>query len=321
MESALSFSFDQHGMHSRFGNCAWQRFVPTQRLSLFVDNFQIMRISEAGDLPRLLPGSGALLCFPLAASVQLQDLHAARMQRFAAPFLVVNRHAVLDILSEVALELVVVSFRPGRLRYFAPASFAELQDRLTPASELWGNERMSTLHERLGLANTPAQRVALLEAFLDTCLPQRCDARLDVLQDCLYLAPDTRIGSLAAEGGWSLRHFERLFTQAYGVTPKYFARVARLQQVARHMALGVQPGVAAAVMEAGFYDQPHFIHELQRLSGLRPKDFVRGLCERPHFYNPQAIPGYRRMLRAALGDARFSSLSQRLGAAAPRNSS
>lgn len=312
MQPALSFSFDRHGMHSCLGNCEWQRFTPNQRLGLFVDNFQIMGIRDAGQLPRVLPGSGALLCIPLGAALQVQDLHAGRTARFAAPFLVVNRHAVLDIESASAAELVVVTFRPGRLRYLVPASFAELQDRLTVASELWGTTRMACLQECLNLAAGPEARVALLEQFFEACLPHRCDARLDVLQDCLYLAPDTRISQLAAEGGWSLRHFERLFTQAYGVTPKYFARVARLQQVARNLALGTSANVAGAVMDAGFYDQPHFIHELQRLSGLRPVEFARGLRERPHFYNPQAIAGYRRLLRRSVGESRLAALNSRL---------
>lgn len=312
MQSALSLSFDHHGMRSCLGNCTWQRFTPTQRLGLFVDNFQIMGISGAGELPRVLPGSGALLCIPLGAPLQVQNLHAGQAMRFSTPFLVVNRHAVLDIHSPAAAELVVVTFRPGRLRYLVPASFAELQDRLTVASELWGSGQMACLQERLSLTDTPEQRIALLERFFESCLPSRCDARLDVLQDCLYLAPDTRISQLAAEGGWSMRHFERLFTQAYGVTPKYFARVARLQQVARNLALGTSPNVAGAVMDAGFYDQPHFIHELQRLSGLRPVEFARGLRERPHFYNPQAIPGYRRMLRHSVGESRLAALNSRL---------
>lgn len=287
--------------HSQLGACAWQRWVPGAALNLFADNFQIMRMQAAGELPRVLPGSGALLCIPLGSAVEVRDMHAGLSRRFDQAFVICNRHAVLDLVCDAALELIIVTFRPGRLRYLVPASFAELQDRFTPACELWGAGRIAELHERLNLETPAASRVRLLEAFLQASLPPRCDARLDMLQDCLYLAPDTRIGALAEQGGWSLRHFERLFAQAYGVSPKYFARVARLQQVARNMALGLAPNVAGAVMDAGFYDQSHFIHELQRLAGLRPQDFSHGLRERPHFYNPQAIPGYRRLLRNSLG--------------------
>lgn len=287
-------------MHSRLGACAWQRCVPGERLLPFADNFQIMRMDAAGELPRILPGSGALLCIPLGGSLQVQNIHASQTRHFTQPFVICNRHAVLDLSCAAPLELIILTFRPGRLRYLVPASFAELQDRITAADELWGSTCIAKLCERLATHGSVSARVALLEAFLEAQLPARCDTRLDLLQDSLYLAPQTRISTLAEQGGWSLRHFERLFLQAYGVSPKFFARVARLQQVARNMALGLAPNVAGAVADAGFYDQPHFIHELHSLASLQPTDFSRNLCERPHFYNPQALPSYRRLLRNSL---------------------
>ncbi|MDQ7990670.1 MAG: AraC family transcriptional regulator [Candidatus Dactylopiibacterium sp.] len=306
--------------HSRLGACAWQRFAPGPRLALFADNFQIMRMHAAGELPRVLPGSGALLCIPLGGELFLQNLHAQRRERLARAFVICNRHAVLDLVCDAPVELLIATFRPGRLRYLVPASFAELQDRFTAADELWGAGELARLCEQLAASPDADLRIARLEGFLERHLGTRADARLDVLQDCLYLAPDTRISRLAAEGGWSLRHFERLFTQAYGVTPKFFARVARLQQVARNMALGLAPNVAGAVMDAGFYDQPHFIHELHRLAGLSPADFSRGLRERPHFYNPAALPRYRQQLRHTLADSELSRINLRLArpGAAPR---
>lgn len=300
MQARLDPKTAPDAMHSRLGACAWQRFVPSPRLAPFADNFQIMRMEAAGELPRVLPGSGALLCIPLGGSLYLQDLHRALRLSFEQPFVICNRHAVLDLSCSRPLELIILTFRPGRLRYLVPASFAELQDRITAAAELWGQARIAELCERLILTASAAARVALLEGFLEETLPTRCDVRLDVLQDSLYLAPHTRISALAEQGGWSLRHFERLFTQAYGVSPKYFARVARLQQVARNMALGIAPNVAGAAADAGFYDQPHFIHELRSLASLQPADFSRHLCERPHFYNPLALPGYRRLLHSSL---------------------
>ncbi|MFT3735401.1 MAG: helix-turn-helix domain-containing protein [Rhodocyclaceae bacterium] len=259
-----------HGL--RAGQC----FTPDARLLQFADNFQLVSRDAAGALPRILPGSGALLCIPLGGTLQLHNLHSGTRSQFTTPFVICNRHTVLDLACDGALELIIVAFRPGRLRYLVPASFSELQDRFTCAAGLWGNARCSTLQERLALCRDNGMRMALVGEFLETCLPAQCDARLDRLHDLLYLAPETRITDLATQGGWSLRHFERLFAQAYGVSPKYFARVARLQQVARNMALGLAPNVAAAVMDAGFYDQPHFIHELQSLASLRPVELRTG---------------------------------------------
>ncbi|MDR3413824.1 MAG: helix-turn-helix transcriptional regulator [Formivibrio sp.] len=269
-----------------------QRCRPPPELATYIDNYLLLDINALGaDLPRLLPSAGAICFFFYGTSLTVRNLHTGTQETSTDSFLICNRHHVLDLSANGATGLMVINFRPGRLRYFTDASFSELQDHLTSTTDLWG-ARASEVPDKLAEAHTFAECASILSEFFLKVLKERQATRLDLMLDLLYLSPATRIAELAEQGGWSLRHFERQFASTYGVTPKYFARVARMQQVARRLALEPGAGTLESALDAGFFDQSHFIHELTKLAGLSASELARGVRERPHFYNPKALQWY-----------------------------
>ena len=269
-----------------------QRCRPPPELAPYIDNYLLLDITTARtDLPRILPSAGAICFFFHGAALTVKNLHADIEDRRSESFLICNRHHVLDLSAHGATSLIVINFRPGRLRYLTETSFSELQDRITTTRDLWGS-RANEIPERLAHARDFSACAQILSDFFLQVLKAREATRLDLLLDLLYLTPSTRIADLAEQGGWSLRHFERQFSATYGVTPKYFARVARMQQVARKLALEPGANTLNSALDAGFFDQSHFIHELDRLAGLSGSELARGVRERPHFYNPKALQWY-----------------------------
>jgi AraC-like DNA-binding protein len=91
------------------------------------------------------------------------------------------------------------------------------------------------------------------------------------LRACRMLAApeDARIASLARSFGVSTRTLERRFVAAVGLSPKRFARIARMQ---RSLAALARPRVRAVDVanELGYSDQAHFTRELAALAGVRP---------------------------------------------------
>ncbi|HSD39805.1 MAG TPA: helix-turn-helix transcriptional regulator [Rhodocyclaceae bacterium] len=274
-----------------------ERAHPTPALEPFIDNFQVVTLPHGGPLPRVLPGTGALCFFPLRGSLTVTNLHAAKQQVISEPFLICNRHQVLDFSTVGPARFLVVTFRPGRLRYFTSTGFADLQDRVSSAADLWGEGIKRVTAQLVGTPNA-GECVAQVSELLLRLLRGQSEMRLDLLMDTLYLSPGTRISDVAEGAGWSLRHFERLFTSTYGVSPKFFARVTRLQRVARKLALDPVTSLSSSALDAGFFDQSHFVHELRKLAGISPAELARGVRDRPHFYNPKSIDAYVAMLRS-----------------------
>jgi len=73
-----------------------------------------------------------------------------------------------------------------------------------------------------------------------------------------------------SEFGLSGRQLRRLSQLYLGLRPRDFARVLRFQKTVKSLSMGNNKTVWAD----HYYDQPHYIREFKRLSGLTPAKFV-----------------------------------------------
>jgi AraC-like DNA-binding protein len=83
------------------------------------------------------------------------------------------------------------------------------------------------------------------------------------------------VGDLAAEIGWSRRHFTNRFRAGIGLAPKVAARVLRFQRASRLLATGVPAASVAA--RCGYTDQSHLVREFRALAGCTPRAYVAEL--------------------------------------------
>ncbi|MEO8751570.1 MAG: AraC family transcriptional regulator [Casimicrobiaceae bacterium] len=82
---------------------------------------------------------------------------------------------------------------------------------------------------------------------------------------------EERIAGLARRLGVSSRTLQRRFLDGVGLTPKRFARIARMQQGLRLLALP-EASAASVAHTLGYADQAHLTRELMALAGVRPGD-------------------------------------------------
>jgi AraC-like DNA-binding protein len=78
--------------------------------------------------------------------------------------------------------------------------------------------------------------------------------------------------------GLSARHLRRLTAQYLGLSPREFSKVLRFQQTLRLMNGEHRPSRWARF----YYDQPHFIREFKKMSGVTPREFRNSSV----LYNP-----------------------------------
>jgi AraC-like DNA-binding protein len=86
---------------------------------------------------------------------------------------------------------------------------------------------------------------------------------------------DVSIGALAADIGWSRRHFTTRFRAEIGLAPKVAARVLRLERARALLARGTPAGLVAA--RCGYTDQSHLVREFRALAGCTPNSYVAEL--------------------------------------------
>jgi len=90
------------------------------------------------------------------------------------------------------------------------------------------------------------------------------------------LRGNVAIQELADAAGLSLRHFQRRFRALTGINPKYYARICRIGHVVHRKELEPEASWTTLALEAGYSDQPHFIHDFKELTGTLPSEFLRG---------------------------------------------
>ncbi len=258
---------------------------PTTQLRAYIDRYW----GWEGDHPlppRLPPGTGSECVFHYRSPYLIDGQVSPRA------VLLCLRTRAIAIDGNGPLGFVAVRFRGGSLRHFCGRPLAHFHDQQLPAHAVWGDsaERLS---DQLAQANGPAARAAALDQFFLARLGQHEDRSgrgLDALLDQLYYAPGTSIDALAGQSGWTRRHFQRKFTDTYGLGPKQFARIARLGHTLRLLALSPDLPALDAALRMGYFDQPHFIHEVRTLTGSTPHTIVTGMREKSHFYNPPSRP-------------------------------
>jgi AraC-like DNA-binding protein len=149
-----------------------------------------------------------------------------------------------------------------------------LANRLVPVDDLLGSFA-GELTERLAAAETAGMRHAVAQRLLarrlcdDHTTPPEVAHALGRLR-ATYGA--VRVETLASEVGWSRRHLAARFREAVGLTPKALARLIRVEHAARRVRAG-EP-LAEVAYAAGYADQPHFIRDFSRVTGMTPGEFA-----------------------------------------------
>lgn len=165
--------------------------------------------------------------------------------------------------------------KPGWSTPLLGVGASHITDRYVDIEDLWGHagrdllaallrtDDLGELVERVGGAF--AKRFELATEPAAAGLARRA-ARL-------FEDPSVRVEHVAARLGVTSRHLRRAFADHIGVTPRDFARSARLQ---RALDLSARSSSWLRVaLDAGYYDQAHLNADFRELVGLTPRAFAR----------------------------------------------
>jgi AraC-like DNA-binding protein len=175
----------------------------------------------------------------------------------------------------VSTAWVGVRFWPGRALPFLGVPASELRDIRVDIGELWP-EREAVLDALRG-ADLPALLDSfqqLLQRRLRHSLP--VDGTVDeAVRAILRSQGNLSIAALAPALGVSRQHLARRFAMHVGVSPKVFARVARVRRAIAKARVAAHVDWARLALETGYYDQSHLAGEIRELTGRAPSQWIR----------------------------------------------
>ncbi|GAB3500051.1 AraC family transcriptional regulator [Amycolatopsis cihanbeyliensis] len=153
---------------------------------------------------------------------------------------------------------------------------AELSGYVVDLADL-GPGRLATLPERLADAPGWRRRFAILDEVLraESAGVAAPAPEIDWAWRRLCAARGLlRVDALAAEVGWSRRHFGERFRRELGLPPKQAARVLRFERAGELLRRHGRLDLAELAVTSGFYDQAHLTNEWRALAGCSPGAWI-----------------------------------------------
>lgn len=244
---------------------------PSPDLAPFVRRIEIVEASEAATRV-LFPEPGLLLGIRFAGKAVLQgDGGARELPRSTVTGM---RGTVRRMHTAAEGGIVVVKFRPeGAAALFEPP-LHESYGAILPLADWFRASEVGILEERLAEAPDHSARITVVEAFLRERLrDHRADPLIGAAVEKIHRAPgEIRIARLADELGLSVDALEKRFRRAVGCSPKQFASILRMRKVVRGLRSGMS--LTELALEAGYYDQSHFIRHFRAMAGMSPRRFL-----------------------------------------------
>ncbi|MDR6535990.1 helix-turn-helix domain-containing protein [Variovorax soli] len=174
---------------------------------------------------------------------------------------------------------VSVTLRPGAVADLLGVPAGELAGTAVPLEMLWQGQGMQLL-ERMAEAPDDAARVARLQAALQRRVTgdRRASAAQQAATHAARLIATSGgrrpLREVAAAVGVGERRLQQLFHAQVGLSPRAWARLARLHDCLRGLRGQAAPDWAAVAIEHGYYDQSHLANEFRTLCGLTPTEFL-----------------------------------------------
>lgn len=190
------------------------------------------------------------------------------------------------------LGVCMVGFQPWGLQPFMEEPLRAFIDRNVELSAVFsGTEE---LERTVRAASDASARIQCIERYLLTKLrrPALDEEMVRSATAIMEAKGRVRVQELADGIGLSRRQYLRRFQDACCVEPRFFIQLVRFQSTFEAMDQhGTTPDWLAIALDAGYYDQAHFINAFRSFTGLSPTEYLEQMHRTDH---GQLFDAYRK---------------------------
>ena len=247
----------------------YQEFVPSLPLAPYIETYWTAHGNKAPQESRKVLPDG---CVDIILS-----LHPSACSDFIPyrPTIVGTMTTFFNGSYTDEVHLVGIRFRPTGLTAFCQVPIYEFTDKrvdLTLVDSLFDESFCAVLPE----IATTAEVIRHIDSYFVRKLKSIFipEARI-VYSTNLIRQSKGRLplDEVAFKSCLSLRHFERKFKAAVGVSPKTFSKVVKFQHTSNYLKVHKEISLLSIAIDCGYYDQAHLIKDFRALSGDTPSYF------------------------------------------------
>jgi len=249
-----------------------QRFLPSATLKPYVREYLIIEADEAAKTTTI-PDTSIVLSFRINGEV----FKASGTEKSPLPLNAVAglRNSVREFYYDQQAINLLVLLNEGGIKAFSKIPAHELFCENISTEHLFAPAELRRLSEQLTSTEHNSTRVLLVEAFL---LKKLINNTPDLLIYSAVSAIKQQNGAVIVRDlvkslPISLDPFEKRFRAVIGTSPKRYAGIVRLRSL-----IGKYPthhSLTETSLEAGYFDQAHFIKDFRLFTGQSPKEFFQ----------------------------------------------
>lgn len=246
-------------------------FIPCDALKPYIERFVISE-AEAESVYKVLPGTGVVIGFQFKGKLyQVDNGTSVALSRSGVTGLSDSYRLFKN---SKGIGTVLVYFKDGGASYFFREPIHELFRSSVSLDNFTLRAELLLLEEELSEASDNAGKVQVVEQFLLCRMrPDKPDMLVMQALNLIYERNgNIRITELSERLNISQSPLEKRFRKVVGASPKKFASIVRLKCILKN---GFNSSLTGIGLDAGFYDQSHFIKEFKRFTGDTPENYFK----------------------------------------------
>lgn len=178
----------------------------------------------------------------------------------------------VDIAYDGPVSCIQIDLTPIGAHLFFVQPMSDFAIRLVPLEDV-GDHGLDELRHRLCDAVAPSDRLRIAAAFLESRLLGRAVSRETafVWSELARSRGTLRMDRLTDDLGWSRKRLSAHVRDAFGLTPKRLARIARFHHAIELAGVASRSDWAGIAAECGYADQAHLVREFTVFAGEPPE--------------------------------------------------
>lgn len=249
-----------------------QHYIPPDPLKPFIKTFMIIESHEERN-NHILPDTSLVMAFRFKGMIS--SMAGGNENKLPGAVITgIRKHSRIMNYQKNTASLLVL-FKEGAAGSFIKQPLHELFETSVSLDHFFRSGQLHKMEDQLFSKKDHAKRIAVVEQFLLSSLKENSGdtlvfhaiqhiksangaIKMKDLANSLYISPDA---------------FEKRFRKTIGTTPKQFTKIIRLRSLIKHY--DNSKSLTENSLDAGYFDQAHFIKDFKSFSGQAPKVFFR----------------------------------------------
>lgn len=247
----------------------YREFQPSALLAPYIETYwTAYGFGEPEESHRILPDGCVDIIFSLNSSVHF-GLNPFRPNIIGTMTTFCNGSYTSDV------NLVGIRFRPAGFTAFCRVPVYEFTDKridLTLVESLFDERFYASLPEK----GTTEEVIRHIDLYFIQKLNNIFSPEVQIAYSVNLIRQSNGLlllNEIAGKSCLSLRHFERKFKIAVGISPKAFCKIVKFQYACDYLKTNKKASLFTTAVDCGYYDQAHLIKDFKALSGTPPSCF------------------------------------------------